>query len=161
MQPTKASLEETFWSCVGAAGVFGVFASPACKLLTSKPQFSYTRVNYSLFNDCFHILKPLLNHIVKIPISSHQSYVWALFVILSFFCPHPFCSLPFLSFNFAPRWCLFFRGWLDYPYWNSCYPDFRSSTKSIRGKIQITPLFSAIHSGLLFAFCGCRGLRCY
>lgn len=39
MQPTKANLEESFLSCVGGSGVFGVFASPACKLLTSKPQF--------------------------------------------------------------------------------------------------------------------------
>lgn len=65
---------------------------------------------------------------------------------LSFICdplfrlPSLILFTPFLSFSFAAHWCLFFfRGWLDYPCWNSCYSDFRSSTKSIRGKI--TPFF--------------------
>lgn len=66
---------------------------------------------------------------------------------LSFICdplfllPSLILFTPFLSFSFAAHWCLFFfRGWLDYPCRNSCYSDFRSSTKSIRGKI--TPFFS-------------------
>lgn len=118
-------------------------------------QFSYTWVNYSLFKDCFHILKPLLNHIVKIPISSHQScvelYLWS---SLSFALIHSVHSISCIWFSLC-IWCFFFffQGWLDYPHCISCYPDFRSSTKSIRGKyrLQIAPHFSSISSGLVFA----------
>lgn len=103
-----------------------------------------------LFSLCpyFHILKPLLNHIVKIPIPSLQSHT-GLYLRSSLSCPHSFYSLHFSHSVLLHIGVCLFGGWLDYPYWNSCSPYFRSSAKSIRRNIQITLLFSAIHTTLL------------
>lgn len=111
-------------------------------LLHSSKLFSFYR--------CFHILKPLLNHIVKIPISSHQSYIE-----LYLWSSLSFALTLFYSLHFARSISLHFGVYFFEDDWIT--PTEIAVTQilghlpnPLGGNIQITPLFSAIHSGLLF-----------
>lgn len=102
---------------------------------------------------CFHILRPLLNHIVKIPISSHQShielYLWSsLSSALTNFIHS--ISLVHVSLHIGVYLFvyLFEDDWIT-PTEIAVTQILGYLPNPLGKHIQITPVSSAIHSGLM------------